>query len=207
MDNVKQENINEKNMQRMMQLPDAYGAAIEEIMDNMDKDWQNRVVFSRYIADLCTIMEDGFKAGKSVEEITGKDIKAFARQFQEKVDYREVDATPLQKHINYLMAWDFLVFIGITPIRFAITNFVGGDTATIDYLFLAFGVICIALSFFMKAKRYQIIHLPFLLLAIQLIGIVAIGFITKFGYEMVIISFALCAGLDYFIGTKKAIVN
>lgn len=207
MDKQKAVNLTDVNMQRMTKMPEAYGAAIEEIMDHMDKDWQNRIVFGSYISDLCDVMEEGAAQGKSVEEIVGTDVIAYARAFQEKVDYRDVEATSLNKHINYLMGLDFLVFVGVTPLRVAIANVIDvKELVIMDYIFIVIGLLCLGICFFMKAKRYKKIKLPIWFLLVQIIGIIAVGFITSFGYEMVVISFVLCAGLDFIVGAKKATV-
>ncbi len=106
----KYKNIGNAEMQERVQtLRNDFGIALETIVDSLDKDWQNRIVYPRYAVLLCDLFEEAIKEGKSVEDVCGSDIKAYAKEFQATYDFRELEASNVSQVINKVIMFNIFL--------------------------------------------------------------------------------------------------
>ena len=200
MDNKKKSYGLDDNVERVSRLPEEYILAVEEIVDSFDKDWRNRIVYGQYINHLCDLFEPAIAAGKSVEEVVGSDRKAFAKKLEEELNFRNVEPTKQNKVVNYLIVFDFLLYIGLSTFNLGIANI--NKLETLDIVLLVIGVIFIVISFFMKLKKMKEINMKLTILPVEYIVSIVILFAMSNDIMAPAIAFLINIALDYVLASN-----
>ncbi|NBL00202.1 MAG: DUF1048 domain-containing protein, partial [Erysipelotrichia bacterium] len=150
--NEKKINVDE-NVERIAALPEEYVKAVEDVVGNLDPDWRNKLVYNKYIAYLCDVFEDAVKKGLSVNEVIGDDRKAYADKIQAELKFMDITPTNKNKITNYLIIFDFIMYIGMSVFSLGAKNF--SHAQTMDYVLMAIGAIVMFACMMMKLVKVK----------------------------------------------------
>lgn len=165
---INKEVINvDDNTERVANLPPEYMTALEEVVDKLDDDWRNRIVYAKYISYLCDVFEDASRKGLSVDEVIGSDRQAYADKIQKELHFMDITPTNRNKITNYLIVLDFVMYVGMTIFRLGGVNF--NNAQTTDYAFMGVGALIIFVCIVLKVLKIKAIKHLYLLPMIQLI--------------------------------------
>lgn len=197
----------DETKKRLENLPERYMIAVEEIVDNLDKDWQNRVIYTKYLSKLCDIFEDAQAHNLSVEDVCGDSIKAYARKFQEEHDFRELDATDFSKVLNHVLLCNgVLVFSAITLLNPFSELYEKNSLSTQSVIFLIIGLIVATIACLLKSKFYKqynlaVTHLIVSILA--LVSMVVLGTVSAQGNIYLFVGVAFVCFYDFITAKNK----
>ncbi len=143
-------------MQRLDALPESYIVAIEKIIDQLDKDWQNRIIYNKYISLLCDMFEEAIANNQVVEDVCGDDIIAFAIKFQAEHDFRELEPTDFTKTTNYILIYNLILIFSIISLVAPIAQIMKEGTLSLEsIIFLVIGGIVAAISLLLKSNLFK----------------------------------------------------
>ncbi len=193
------------NIERVSRLPEEYILAVEEIVDSLDKDWRNRIVYGKYINYLCDLFEEAIAQGKHVDEVVGTDRKAFAKKLEDEMDFRDVEPTKQNKVVNFLVVIDFFLYLGLSTFNLGVTNI--GDMQTLDVVLLVFGIVVIGVTFFLKFKKFSELNMNPAILAVEFVASVALLFVMSHAIMAPAIGFLINVAIDYVLASNQIKAN
>lgn len=161
--------MNDTNVERLKRLPESYMSAMETIVDQLDKDWRNKIVTEKYISELLDMFEQAIKEGKKVTDVCGSDIVAFGKKYQEEHDYREVEASTNAKIMNRLIVYNLLLIL--------VPCLKGFHFSIMSVIMLAIGFVAMMAYFYLKTKLYKDAKLNMSFVSIQTLLALAIPYI------------------------------
>lgn len=176
---INKEVINvDDNTERVANLSPEYMTALEEVVDKLDDDWRNRIVYAKYISYLCDVFEDASRKGLSADEVIGSDRQAYADKIQKELHFMDISPTNRNKITNYLMVLDFIMYIGMTILGLGGINF--NNAQTTDYVYMGIGVLIILICIVLKVLKVKSIKYLYLLPIVQLIFTIVILLVLNF---------------------------
>lgn len=189
------------NTERVANLPPEYLTALEEVVDKLDDDWRNKIVYAKYISYLCDVFEDASRKGLSVDEAIGSDRQAYADKIQKELHFMDITPTNKNKITNYLIILDFIMYVGMTTFGTGGKNI--NSAQTIDYAFMGIGAIIIVVCITLKILKVKSIKNLYLLPVIQLFFTMVI--MPVLNYEIYAGATALAFNLitDFMIVSKQ----
>ncbi len=198
---------NDVVMKRLEQLPDAYGIAVETIVDRLDKDWQNRVIYTKYVALLCDIFEEAIQNGQSVEDVCGSDIIAYAKQFQANHDFRELEATDFSKLINKILLFNVIFVMSSFILYTPITELMYKPFSMLYVGFIVIGLFVFIAGIVLKYNYFMKQKLPtshvFITMIIN-IAVLVLSIITRQGTNYILVGIVAICLYDFMTINKKA---
>lgn len=189
------------NTERVASLPPEYLTALEEVVDKLDDDWRNKIVYAKYISYLCDVFEDASRKGLSVDEAIGSDRQAYADKIQKELHYMDISPTNKNKITNYLIVLDFIMYVGMTIFGLGGKNISSAQTT--DYAFMGVGVIIIVACIVLKILKVKSIKNLYLLPIIQLIFTMVIMPVLNFEFYAGIAAWLFNLITDFMIVSKQ----
>lgn len=189
------------NTERVANLPPEYLSALEEIVDKLDNDWRNKLVYAKYISYLCDTFEDASRKGLSVDEVVGNDYQAYADKIQKELHFMDITPTNKNKITNYLIVLDFIMYIGMTIFGLGGKNF--GAAQTMDYVCMGVGAIIIIACIVLKVLKVKSIKNLYLLPIIQLLFTMVIMPVLNFEIYAGAVALAFNLITDFMIVSKQ----
>lgn len=194
----------EDNTTRVAKLPEEYIAAMETIVDNLDKDWKNKVVNAKYVAYLCDLFEDAVSHGKSVNQVIGDDPIAYARKLQSEVDFRDLEPTQYNKLTNTFLSANLIFLFAFNFMNPIVAALLEGKK--LDLFVSVIGVVAVVLlitGIIVKQRKMALINMSILVTLIEcaLVEVIAIPFgLSQMG---VLIGFLVVTVFDYALVYRK----
>lgn len=179
--------VNDNNVERLKRLPEPFISAMETIVDQLDKDWRNKIVTEKYISELCDMFEEAIKEGKTVRDVCGDDVVAFGKKYQSERDYREIEASANDKIINRLLCYNLLLILSPYVKGFDFTNIM-------NLILLGIGFIALIVYFYLKTKLFREANLNLVFVILQTIVAIVLPYILPIH---VFIVFFLVSISDY----------
>lgn len=189
------------NTERVANLPPEYLTALEEVVDKLNDDWRNKIVYAKYISYLCDVFEDASRKGLSVNEAIGSDRQAYADKIQEELHYMDITPTNKNKITNYLIVLDFIMYVGMTVFGLGGKNF--GSAQTADFVFMGVGAIIIVACIVLKILKVKSIKNLYILPIIQLIFTMVIMPVLNFEIYAGAVAIAFNLITDFMIVSKQ----
>lgn len=189
------------NTERIANLPPEYLTALEEVVDKLNDDWRNKIVYAKYISYLCDVFEDASRKGLSVDEAIGSDRQAYADKIQEELRFMDVTPTNKNKITNYLIVLDFILYVGMTVFGLGGKNLSSAQTA--DFVFMSVGAIIIIACIVLKVLKVKSIKNLYLLPIIQLIFAAVIMPVLNFELYAGIAAWAFNLITDFMMVSKQ----
>lgn len=189
------------NTERVANLPPEYLTALEEVVDKLDDDWRNKIVYAKYISYLCDVFEDASRKGLSVDEAIGSDRQAYADKIQEELHFMDITPTNKNKITNYLIVLDFIMYVGMTVFGLGGKNFSSAQTT--DFVFMGIGTIIIVACIVLKILKVKSIKNLYLLPIIQLIFTMVIMPVLNFETYAGAAALAVNLITDFMIVSKQ----
>lgn len=189
------------NTERVANLPPEYLSALEEIVDKLDNDWRNKLVYAKYISYLCDTFEDASRKGLSVDEVVGNDYQAYADKIQKELHFMDITPTNKNKITNYLIVLDFIMYIGMAIFGLGGKNFSAAQT--MDYVCMGVGIIIIVTCIVLKILKVKSIKNLYLLPIIQLIFTMIIMPVLNFEIYAGAVALAFNLITDFMIVSKQ----
>lgn len=204
MDYKTKEYNTDDNMERVKRLPDEYITAMEIIVDHLDKDWKNKLVHGKYVAYLCDMFEEALAQGKTVEQLLGNDIVAYAEKFQKEIDFRDLEPTFYNTLTNTFLAGNVLFLFGFNMMNPIILTMLAGIEQTgFSYTMIVVSIVLLVIGLVVKGKKLKVIDVPVWLVFIEMIVMEVCGVINDFGQLGILIGFLAVTVFDYAIVFKK----
>lgn len=191
----------DENIDRVAKLPEEYVTAVENVVDNLDDDWKNKLVYSKYITYLCDVFEDAVGKGLKVEDVIGSDYKAYADKIQKELNYMDVEPTAQNKIINYMLVLDFIMYIGMTLFGLGAKNLVNAQT--IDFVFAGLGLAVLLVCVVLKLLKVKSVNGIIVLPIIQCIFMIIIMIVLDYETSANVIALGVNLVTDYLILVKK----
>lgn len=189
------------NTERIANLPPEYLTALEEVVDKLNDDWRNKIVYAKYISYLCDVFEDASRKGLSVDEAIGSDRQAYADKIQEELRFMDVTPTNKNKITNYLIVLDFIMYVGMTVFGLGGKNLSSAQTT--DFVFIGVGAFIIVVCIVFKILKVKSIKNLYLLPIIQLIFAAVIMPVLNFELYAGIAAWAFNLITDFMMVSKQ----